>query len=117
MKVKVIPTILTMAISGLIAYGLYSWCRFVDLRTLVAVLGGIGMLATIWGTLGFSMKEKRQSVNLKITSAIFALLFLISNIFFCNLPAFSQPLYIIVNGALLVVWLVIVYEVKQSSLR
>ena len=115
MKIKVIPTILSLAISGLIAYGLYSWCQFTDYKTLVSVFGGISMLITLWGTIGFSMKDKRQGVNLKISSAVFALLLLISNIVFCSLKSFSQPLYIIVNAALLLIWLVIVYAVSQSA--
>lgn len=115
MKIKVIPTILSVAISALIAYGLFSWCHHEDHRLLVAIFGGVSMLATIWGTMGFSLDESRMSVNIKITSAVFAFILLISNIVFCCLDSFSQPLYIIVNAALLLIWFVIVYAVSQSK--
>lgn len=99
-----------MAIGGLISYGLFSWCHNAELKTFVAIFGGISIFVTLWGVLGFTIDDKRRSVNIKIFSAVFAFLMLVSNIVFCCLESFSQPTYIIINALLLLLWLLLVYS-------
>ena len=113
MKIKVIPLIIVLGISAIIAYGLFSFCKN-DNALLLAIIGGIMLFVTLAATFGVSFEPHRTSVNIKVTSIVFFLLALISNVIFAFVH-FSVPLYVIVNGIILLLWLLIVYGINRAG--
>ena len=114
MKINIIPSIIALAIAALLAFGLYSWCRFADLNLLIAIFGGICFLCTLGTSLGISFEKSRKSTNIKLLSSLFFFVFLISNIVFCCLSSFSIPVYVIINGVILVIWLLLCYGIAKA---
>lgn len=115
MKLNVIPCIIAMAVCAFIVFGMYTWCRMEELRLLVTIVSGISLLLTLGTTLGVSFPSSRTSINIKVTSGFFAGVVLITNIVFCCLSCFSQPLYIILNGFLLLIWILVVYGITRAN--
>ena len=115
MKLNVIPCIIAIAVCALIVFGMYTWCRMEEMRLLVTIVSAISLLLTFGTMLAVTFPSSRTSINIKVTSGIFAGLFLITNIVFCCLSTFSQPLYIILNGFLLLIWLLVVYGITRAN--
>jgi hypothetical protein len=113
MKFNLVPTVIAVAISGLCAYAFYNWCAEPE-NILVAIFGGITMCCTLSTALGCVFQRERTSANIKILSGVFAFLFLVSNIIFCCLSSFANPVYICVNGFLLLIWLLTTYSIYKS---
>ncbi len=115
MKLNFIPCIIAIAICALIVFGMYTWCRMEEMRLLVTIVSGVCLLLTFGTSLGVSFPSSGTSVNIKVTSGVFAGVVLITNIVFCCLSNFSQPLYIILNGFLLLAWLLVVYGIARAN--
>ena len=114
MKCNAIPTIIAVALSALMAYALYSWCKMTDSNLLVSIVGGVTLCCTLVTTLGISIERSRTSANIKVISGVFSVLFIVSNIIFCCVTSFAYPLYIILNGFLLLIWILIVYSIHRA---
>ncbi len=115
MKVNIVSAIIALVTSTLIAFGLYSFCRYADMQWLVTIFGGISIFLTLGTTIAVSFTQPRTSVNAKVVSGISALLLLISNIVFCCLTAFSMPLYVIINGLLILLWFILTYAFARTK--
>ena len=85
-----------------------------DANLLVSIFGGATLCCTLITSLGISFERSRTSVNMKVVSGVFALLFLVSNIIFCCVTSFTCPLYIILNGLLLLMWILIMYSIHKA---
>lgn len=115
MKINTIPSIIAVVLCAIIMYGMYTWCKCTDMRLLVSILGGICLVLPLGSTLGVQFSDSRVSVNVKILSAICFAILLISQIIFCCLSAFSAATYIIINGLLLMLWLLSAYGIVKAS--
>jgi len=116
MKLHIVPSIIALALSALIAFGMYSWCKCTDYKLLVTIAGGVSILLPIGTTLGVSIPaNKRANANVKVLSSVFAIAFVISNIIFCIMAHFSMPAYIIVNGIILLIWLLLTYIIARAK--
>ncbi len=113
MKIKAIPSVIVLGISAILSYGLYSFCKS-DNAILLAVFGGLMSLATLATALGVTFNHQGKSVNIKVVSLVFFVLALISNVIFARC-AFKTPTYIIVNGLLMLIWLLIVYGISKAD--
>ncbi|MGM9818083.1 MAG: hypothetical protein ACI30B_03770 [Paludibacteraceae bacterium] len=114
MKFNIIPALIAVALSALVAFGMYNWCRYQDMNLLVAIVGGISMALTCGLSLGISFVDKRKGINTKVMSSIFAFLALIINVIFCCLSAFSAPAYIITISILILIWLLVIYSIVRA---
>lgn len=114
MKVNVIPTIIALAISAIISYCFYSWCKS-DNQLLLTIGGFVFIATTLVFSMGVSFAQPRTTTNVRVLSATFFVIALISNIVFMLLQ-FNPPVYILVNGILLLVWLLIVYALKRANM-
>lgn len=114
MKLNVVPSIIAVAISALVAYGFYSFCKYAEMNLVVAIVGGLCMLLTLGILLGVSVEQSRTTVNIKVASGVFAGLLLTTNIIFCCVNNFALPLYIIVNGIILLTWLIIICAISRA---
>lgn len=113
MKIKAIPLVIVLGISAIITYGLYSFCTSGN-AILLAVFGGLMSLATLATAFGVTFRHQGKSVNIKVVSLVFFVLALISNIVFARC-AFKIPTYIIVNGLLILIWLLVVYGISKAK--
>lgn len=113
MKINFVQTIIAIAVSLLIAYGLYS---FHDSENKILLsTGSFLFLATaLVMTIGASFAPPRTTTNIRVVSGIFFTIALISNLIFTFIN-FSVPSYIIINGILLLVFTLIVYSINKAK--
>ena len=114
MKIKFVPTILAAAISELIAYALYAFCKTEGLELLLAIGGGVCVFLPLAATFGVRFKQGRTSVNTSVTGLVFFLLLLISHGIFAFVH-FSVPAYVIINGILLLTFIGVTYAVAMAK--
>lgn len=113
MKLNFVQTIIAIAVSLLIAYGLYSFHRSENKILLSA--GSFVFLATaLIMTIGASFEHPRTTTNIRVVSGIFFTIALISNLIFTFIN-FPVPSYIIINGILLLVFILIVYSINKAK--
>jgi hypothetical protein len=114
MKVNAITTIISVAISAIVAYCLYSWCKSEN-EFLLCVGGFLSLGLTMMFTIGVSFEQSRTTTNIRFLSGTFFVLLLISNMIFAFVQ-FSSPTYVLVNGLLLLIWLLVVYGIKKANM-
>jgi hypothetical protein len=114
MKVKLIPAIVAVLLSALIAYGFYSFHKF-DNQILLSVGGFVFCAVTLFFTFGVNSDLSRTTTNIRFLSITFFLIALISNLIFC-FTNFSVPLYVILNGILLLIYILIVYSITKTKM-
>ena len=113
MKINFIQTIIAIAMSLLIAYGLYSFHIFEN-KLLLSAGSFVLLSATLILTLGTSFELPRTTTNVRVVSGIFFIVALISNLIFTFID-FSIPSYIIINGIALLVFISIAYSIIKSK--
>ena len=70
------------------------------------------LAATLVMTIGTSFEFPRTTTNVKVVSGIFFAVALISNLIFTFIK-FSVPSYVIINGILLLVFILIAYSINR----
>jgi hypothetical protein len=113
MKVNFIKSIIAIALSGLIAYGFYSFHNSEN-KLLLSAGSFLFVSLTLLLTIGISFDLPRTSTNVRTVSAIFFLVALTSNIIF-SLVSFSVPFYIIANGILILIYTLITYSITKAK--
>ena len=111
MKINFIPTIIAITLSVLIAYGFYN---FNDGENKILLsLGGFAFLATtLVGSIGINYEQSRTTTNIRAVSGVFFTVAFTSNLIF-NFLNFSKPSYIIINGILFLMFILIVYSINK----
>ena len=113
MKINIVQTIIAIAVSLLIAYGLYS---FHDSENKILLSSGsfVFLATTLVMTIGASFELPRTTTNIRVVSGIFFAVALVSNLIF-SFVTFSVPLYIIANGILILIFLLIIYSIANAK--
>ncbi len=111
MKIDFIKTLIAITISLLIAYGLYSFHES-DNKMLLSIGSFIFLSASLILSIGASFELPRTTTNVKVVSGIFFAIALISNLIFTFI-SFSVPSYVITNGILLLVFVLIAYSILK----
>ena len=113
MKINFVQTIIAIAVSLLIAYGLYS---FHDSENKILLSAGsfVFLATTLVLTIGTSFQLPRTTTNVRIVSGIFFAVAFISNLIFTFIT-FSVPSYVITNGILLLVFILIAYSINKAK--
>ena len=113
MKIDSIKTIIAVVISALLAYACYEICKFERVQWIITIgtFLTIGIPCVL--SLGVSSKEKRLAVMLKTFSSIILTVEIVVNFVFVFFD-FSVPVYVIVNGLLLLVF-VLIYNSMYNS--
>jgi hypothetical protein len=113
MKINIVQTIIAIAVSLLIAYGLYS---FHDSENKILLSAGsfVFLATTLVLSIGISFELPRTTTNVRVISGIFFAVALISNLIF-TFVAFSVPSYVITNGILLLVFILIAYSINKAK--
>ncbi len=113
MKINFVKTIIALAVSALIAYGLYS-IHDSEYNLLLSIGSFIFLSMTLVSQVGIDYGLPRTSLNIRVVAGIFFVIALISNIVF-SLISFTSSSYIIINGILLLIFLLIVYSIRQAK--
>ena len=114
MKIKVVPAIVAVLLSALIAYGFWNFHAFEN-KILLAVGGFVFCVSTLFFTFGINFELPRTTTNIRFLSITFFIIALVSNLIFCFVN-FSIPLYVILNGILLLIFVVIVYSIVKVKM-
>lgn len=114
MKIKIIPLTLSVLIATLSGYAFFTYAIGGD-NTLLGVGSATTLALTLLGMFGFSLETKRKAINIHVVSGVFNTLFLIISIVFAFLHDFSRPTYLLVNGILLLIWLLITYGIATKT--
>ena len=113
MKINFVQTIIAIAVTLLIAYGLYGFHDGANKILLSA--GSFALLATTLAmTIGASFELPRTTTNIRVVSGIFFAIALIINLVFTFIN-FSVPSYVIINGILLLVFILIAYSINKAK--
>ena len=111
MKINFVQTIIAIALSLLISYGLYSFHNSEN-KMLLSVGSFVFLALTLIITIGASFELPRTTTNVKVVSGVFFAVALISNLIFTFIK-FSVPSYVIINGILLLVFILIAYSINR----
>jgi hypothetical protein len=91
------------------------YCFHVRENKLLLSVGSFVFLATtLWLTIGISFELPKTTTNIKVVSGIFFAIALLSNLIFTFIN-FSVPGYIIINGILLLVFILIAYSINKAK--
>jgi hypothetical protein len=113
MKFNLITTIIAITACLLIAYGFYA--LFEGEQKLLLSGGSFLFLAlTLVTAIGIKFEQQRTTTNIRVVSAIFFIVALISNLIF-SFCQFSTPVYVLTNGILLLVFIFTVYSIGQTK--
>jgi len=113
MKINFVQSIIAIALSLLIAYGLYSFHNGEN-KILLSVGCFVFLCATLLMAIGASFELPRTTTNVKVVSGVFFVIALISNLIFTFI-LFSTPIYVITNGILLLVFILIAYSINKAQ--
>lgn len=113
MKINFVQTIIAIAASLLIAYGLYSF-HDSENKILLSVGSFVFLATALVMAIGASFELPRTTTNIRVVSGIFFVIALISNLIFTFIN-FSVPSYVIINGILLLVFILIAYSINKAK--
>lgn len=113
MKINPVMLIISFAAAALAAYGFYSADAGEANRLLLTIGSGVLLFITLCGATGATAEARGATLNIRIVSGLFFVLFLISNLVFAFTRTVTAP-YIIVNGILLVLYVLIAYAVAKA---
>lgn len=114
MRINPALLIITLAISGLAGYGFFAWNSGAPYRLLTAIGGGVTVFLPLGGLLALSSNGWGTAGNIRTLSAVFLVLEIISNIIFGVVNMSTPAAYIITNGILVLVYILIGYAVISS---
>jgi hypothetical protein len=111
-KMKINPVMLavSLAVSALVAFGFYTANQGEVYLWLITMGSAFLCFVTLSGILAVSFDVRGGTGNYKIVSALFFIITLISNIMF-NFLNFTLAPYIIINGILFLLFIVIEYAI------
>lgn len=113
MKIDFIKTVISLAISALIAYGFFSFHHSENSQILIWT-SFIELFLSSFFVLGLRFGLNRTTTNVRVVSLIFFLVFLATNIVFSFFP-FSKQLFIIINGLIVLTGVLIVYSLFKAK--
>lgn len=111
MKINLIKLIIAIFISVLICHRFYS-CAHPDKSLLLTIDSYITLSGTMLGSIGIDFEDRRNGINIRLVSSIFFVIFLILGVIFSCFE-FSNPLYVIINGLLLLIYIHITYSIYK----
>jgi hypothetical protein len=113
MKLNPIPTLISALISGLMAYGMYAYASM-EAKSLIAIGSFLMSIITLTIGIGVAYERPRTGINIRALALVFFLLGIISNTVFAFL-GHLETAYILTNGSLLLVFLLITYQISTAK--
>ena len=81
---------------------------------LCGICSTVCFLATLIPSIGLRYESDRIGTNIRVLSGLFFIAFLASHFYFANY-GIKMPLYVILNGILLVIYLGIFYKINSAQ--
>lgn len=113
MKINFLKSIIALAISLLMSYCFYS-CKDIENKILLSVGSFIYFAITLITLISLSFEQPRTTTNIKVTSIVFFMFGFISNVIFTFIN-FAVPIYIVLNGILLLLFILTTYSIKSKN--
>lgn len=113
MKTDPVKLIIALAISALLSFGLYQLCEVETQRIWVLCCSFLFLAVTSCFTLGCSLAS-RGSLMLKTFSGIFFLVGILFHLLYAVF-VFNQTLFLITDGLLLLIYLLIAQSIYKSK--
>lgn len=104
-------SLISIAIACLAGYLAFNIAEEKDQNTLCGIFSTICFSATLLPAMGLQYKSNRLGVNIRVLSIIFFVVFLISHFCFANF-GIRMPLYVILNGIILLIYLALLYKMQ-----
>ena len=115
MKINLFFLLITFAISSLAGYGFFSWNSGDAFQLLIAIGVGIMVFMTTGGIIAIQSAGGKGSVgNIRALSIVFLIIFLISNVIFSFITLITPTAYIVINGILILVYILIAYAISRA---
>ena len=113
MKISYAQTTIAVAVSLLIAYGLYSF-HDSENRIVLSIGSFVSLATALVLTIAAGFELPRTTANIRVVSGSFFAIALVSNLIFTFVD-YSVPSYVVVNGLLLLVFISIVYSMYKAK--
>jgi hypothetical protein len=114
MKINFVMFLIALAIAVLIGYGFYSGNKEEPHTWLITIASGVFGFVTLAGVLAVGFNVRGSTGNIRAISILFFIISLISNLIFSFLT-FTLASYIIINGILFLLYILIGYGVVKAS--
>ena len=111
MKLDFVKSFIALAVSGLIAFGFYTFDS-IENRDVLSIGSLIFCATTLLFSFGISLNFPRTSTLVRTISILFFVIALISNIIF-HYTGFKNETYIIINGILFLSYILIIYSITK----
>lgn len=111
MKINLILTVIAALVVGLLVYWVHTVIQAPDAVDTMTYGSGICFIVTLLPIVGIQYDSSRLGINIRIVSTLFFVAFLVSQFCFANFVS-NIPLYVIVNGLLLVIFLLVFYKIQ-----
>jgi hypothetical protein len=112
MKVNFVMLLIALAIAALAGYGFFAANSDEEFHLLLAAGSALTIFLTLGGLLALSVPDG-GSANIKVTSAIFFVVFLVEQLIFGIFGVREAP-YIIVTGILLLIFILVNYGIIRA---
>jgi hypothetical protein len=106
--------LISLAIAALAAYGFYTWNSGESAQWFITIGSGLMLLVTLGGCLAVSGETRGLAGNIRAASLIFLIAGIVSNCIFSSISEMNIPPYIIVNGIILLLFVLISYAVSRA---
>lgn len=114
MKINRFTAILSIALASIIAFFLSFYITGGN-KLLVGIGGFLSMALTLIGTISLSFEYDRTTTLTTITSGIFFLLLLTSQIIFTVFNNFTIPIYVLVTCGITILFSLTIYGISRSK--
>jgi hypothetical protein len=115
MKIDFIKTIIALCIGALLAYANYEICDYEQVKWAITFGSFVTLTLPLVLALGVSVEHERSSIVLGVLSWVFFAVELISNSVFVFFD-FSMPLYVILNGLVLLTYVLIYNTIYRAKM-
>ena len=112
MKANAFMTLISVLLSALFGYLVY-YIAEPDSNAIIALIGSFVCFAcTLVPLMGLKYASSRIGTNARVLATLFFLVLAISNTIF-SLTSITMPLYAIINGIIVIIYLAILYKIHN----
>ncbi len=114
MKINIILTLITLAISALLGFWVYSIAAAESHAILAGVFSTICFTIPLIMGLCVSYNTSASLINVRTLSVVFLMIMLVSHFYYAY-SGILMPFYLIINGILICIYVAIVYAIIKSK--
>ena len=115
MKIDFVKSFIAIAISALLAYACYEICKFEQVQWVITIGAFLTIALPALFAMAVTVKAERSSIVLSIFSWVMLLVEIVVNGIFLFFD-FSIPVYIIINGLLLLLYILVYNTIYKRQL-